>query len=174
MRDPAPRAVRADAEALVRRHQAAVWRYLRALGAPREVADDVLQDTFVVALQKLGDDRGEAAVGTFLRRTALHLLLRRRRDVARRERLLLEAADRLWTRDCVDDGGERWLGALRACLVELPPRARQAVELFYVQDLGREAAAQALGMQPNGIKTLLQRVRGALRLCIERRLGGEP
>lgn len=157
----------------MRRHQVALWRYLRALGAGPELAEDLLQDTFVVALQKLEEDRGEAATATFLRATARHLLLRRRRDLSRRERLLLEAADRLWQRDCAGDGGERWLLALRSCLGELPPRARQAVALFYEQDLGREAAALRLGMQPNGLKTLLQRVRAALRLCIERRTGGE-
>lgn len=162
-----------DLEALIRRHQQGVWRYLRALGAPPDLAEDVLQDTFLVACRKLVQDRGEAAAATFLRQTARHLYMRRRRDQGRREQLLVELADQLWQRDCGDDDGERWLLALRACVQQLDGRPQQAVRLFYGEGLDREAVAAAMGMKTNGLKTLLQRVRGVLRQCIEQRLGGE-
>ena len=159
-----------DLEALVRRHQLDLWRYLRTLGAPPAQAEDLLQDTFLVAFRKLADDRDAKAVAAFLRRTGKHLLLRRRRDEGRRVELLVELADRLWQRDCGDDGGP-WLDALRACLRELDGRPRQVVELFYRDGLDRGATAAAMGMKENGIKTLLQRVRALLRACVERRTG---
>lgn len=162
-----------DLETLVRRHQLGLWRYLRALGAPPELAEDLLQDTFLVALHKLTDDRGDAAVATFLRQTARHLYLRRRRDQGRREQLLIELAEQLWQRDCGEDAGERWLEALRACVQQLDGRPRQAVQLFYGEGRDREAVAAAMGMKPNGLKTLLQRLRATLRQCIELRLGSE-
>jgi len=162
-----------DAEALVRRHQQGLWRYLRALGAPPELAEDVMQDAFLVALQRLDVDGGDAAVAAFLRRTARHLFLRRRRDLGRREQILVEVADRLWQRHAADDGGEEWIAALRACVQRLSGRARAAIDHFYGEDRGRDGTAAVLGMQPNGVRTLLQRTRALLRACIEQRLGGE-
>ena len=162
-----------DLGALVRRHQLGLWRYARALGVPAAEAEDLLQDTFLVAMRKLSEDRGDAAVATFLRQTCKHLWLRRRRDAGRREQLLLEHADSAWVRDCGADDGERWRDALRACVGELDGRAREAVERFYGDGLAREDVAARLGMKETGVKTLLQRVRALLRECIERRLRGD-
>lgn len=161
-----------DLGALVRRHQLGLWRYLRALGVPAADAEDLLQDTFLVAMRRLGEDRGDAAVATFLRQTAKHLWLRRRRDTSRREALLLAHADAAWERDCAADDGDRWREALLACLDGLEGRAREAVARFYGDGAGRDEVATALGMKENGVKTLLQRVRAVLRGCIEKRLGG--
>ena len=164
---------RSQLEAVVRRHQRGVWRYLRALGADLDLAEDLTQDTFLVAFQRGIEDRGVAAVGAFLCRTARYLYLRRRRDQGRREQLLVEVADRLWRSECAGDDGEAWLAALRACVAGLGGRAQQAVRLFYGEGLDRLAAARALGMRENGFKTLLQRLRQQLRVCIEQRFGGE-
>lgn len=68
----------------MRTHWAAVRRYLRVLGAEAATADDLAQETFVVALQKGMEDRGGQIEG-WLRRTARNLFcnqLRKRRTVA--------------------------------------------------------------------------------------------
>ena len=161
-----------DLAAVIARHQQGLWRYLRALGASAALAEDVMQDTFLVAMRRLHDDRGDAAVATFLRQTARHLLLRRRRDEGRREQLLLQLADRWWQDDCAADGGEAWLEALRGCVARVAGRAREVVQRVYADGLDRPAVAAALGMKENGVKTLLQRVRAVLRECIEKKLGG--
>jgi RNA polymerase sigma-70 factor, ECF subfamily len=162
-----------DFAGVIRRHQLGLWRYLRSLGAAADLAEDVMQDTFLVAMRRLHDERDDAATAAFLRQTAKHLLLRRRRDQGRREALLVENADRWWQDAAAGDDGERWLAALRACVATLDGRAREVVERFYGDGLDREATAAALGMKENGVKTLLQRVRAVLRECIERRLGGD-
>lgn len=162
------------ARTLVQTFQAGLWRYLRALGVRSAEAEDLLQDTFLVALQKLDRDPGPVATRVFLRRTAKNLLLRRRRDQSRRERLLVENADRLWEESrSDDDGGERWTAALRDCVAGLTGRAQQVVQLFYGEGKGRDGTAAAMGMQANGVRSLLQRTRALLRECIELRLGGE-
>ena len=94
-----------DLAALVRRHQRGLWRYLRSLGAPPDAAEDLLQDTFLVAIRRLQRDRGEAAVATFLRATAKHLWLRRHRDQSRREVLLAEHLEAQWGSEGWDSAG---------------------------------------------------------------------
>lgn len=156
---------------LVLRHQRSVQRFLRALGADAARADDLAQDTFVLAWQKGLLAAEDHATAAWLLRTARNLWLRevrfRRRRVAR-EAIAIE---RLWLQRCTQDGGDCFLEALTACRQALAPHATLALTLFYEQGLSREATASRLGLLPNGLKTLLQRVRQVLRQCITQRLG---
>jgi RNA polymerase sigma-70 factor (ECF subfamily) len=163
------------ADDLVRRHLRSLWRYLRMLGADAAEADDLAQEAFVVAMQKglLQAGLGEpGSVAAFLRTTARFLFLRLRK-AGRRQRRLADEVDALWARDAARDGGDALVAAVRACVGELDGRARRAIELCYgLHDndaQGRAAIAHELGLQENGVKTLLQRVRHRLRECIERR-----
>jgi DNA-directed RNA polymerase specialized sigma24 family protein len=159
--------------ALIERHLLATWRYLRMHGASAHEADDLAQEAFVIALQKGAAELDPPATATFLRRTARFLFLRHRRDTWPAIELA-DAVDALWERDCSSDDGAGLLDALRGCVGELQGRARDAIERCYgLADEGpaaRDEAARALGMEPNGLKTLLQRTRQVLRACIERRL----
>ncbi len=161
------------ADALVRDHVPGLRRYLRMHGVGPHTADDLTQEAFVIALQKGVLALPAAAVATFLRRTARFLVLRHHRD-DRGAVALADAVDELWQRQCGGDDGEALLAALRQCLDALPERARQAVVRSYGlaadAPAAREAAAAALGLQPNGLKTLLQRARQSLRACIDKRL----
>ena len=142
------------------------------LGARAHEADDLTQEAFVVALRKGVMSLPPAAVAAFLRRTARFLFLRHRRDEPDAVELA-DAVDERWLRDCEADGGEALLARLRGCVDDLPGRARQAIRASYglVDDRehDRAAVAHALGLQPDGLKTLLQRARALLRTCLERR-----
>jgi RNA polymerase sigma-70 factor (ECF subfamily) len=161
---------RSALETVVRQQQAGVWRYLRTLGCTPDLADDLTQETFLVAHHRGLAEIEAEALGTFLRSTARFLYLRNVRNTRRRAELLADAADRLWARDCAPDDGAGWLEALRACVSALEGRSRRAVHLFYAENLDRNEVATRLGMRANGVKTLLHRVRNALRDCVRRRL----
>ncbi|MCA8976341.1 MAG: hypothetical protein KDC98_16600 [Planctomycetes bacterium] len=160
------------AESVVRAHLGSVWRYLRMHGASADEADDLVQECFVLAAQKGALGLEAAATATFLRRSARFLFLRRRRE-DRRAVLLADAVDELWQRDCAHDGGDALLDALRNCLARLAPRTATAVRRCYGlggdEPASRAALAAELGMQENGIKTLMQRARQQLRDCLNRR-----
>ena len=151
----------------------ALWRYLRMHGASATEAEDLAQEAFVVALQKGALAAAPPALQAFLQRTARFLFLRLRKRGARGEQVA-DAVDGLWQRDCAGDAGDALVAAARACVEQLEGRARTAVELSYgfggEADGSRTAIARELGMQENGVKTLLQRARQRLRECIERRL----
>jgi RNA polymerase sigma factor (sigma-70 family) len=158
-----------DLADLVRTHQVAVWRWLRSLGCPPADAEALAAETFVVAWRKgfvLGE-HGEAAA--FLRSTARFLWLRRQRSRGREAARFAAAAEALWERDCAADDGALFVAALRECLAALDGRSAEAVRLCYTERRPHRDAAARLGLKPNGLKTLLQRLRAALRRCIERR-----
>ena len=87
----------------------------------------------------------------------------------RREREIAGAVEALWIDETAADDGEERIEALRHCLAALAPRTRTALELHYRDGLSWPLAAARLQLRPNGIKTLVQRAREALRACIERR-----
>jgi RNA polymerase sigma-70 factor (ECF subfamily) len=158
-------------EALVRAHQAAVWRHLRMLGARPEVADDLAQETFVRLWQRPPEDRGPAALAAWLRATARHLLANDRRRP--RNLPFDEQAIEVAHADCArDDDGEGYRAALDRCLRALPPREQRALELRYGPGGSRAAVGAALNLQDEGVKTFLRRARARLLTCIHRNLDG--
>lgn len=155
---------------LVRRHQHGVWRFLRLLGCRPADAEELAADAFVVAHQKGFVARSDAETAAFLRQTARFLWLRRQRRDRRDAERFAAAAELLWQRQCAADEGEAFVQALRECVAQLDGRPAEAVRLCYGDGLPQSEAAARLGLLPNGLKTLLQRLRAALRRCIERRL----
>lgn len=151
------------------RHRTAVWRYLRALGAGPGEADDLVQEAMLVGCRTaLAGDPAQARA--FLRGVARNLWLASRRWWhRRREREVAQAVDELWLATADVDAGEELIARLRECLAGLQPRARQALELHYRDGLPWPLVAPQVGLRVNGAKTLAQRARQALRLCIERR-----
>ena len=158
-------------EDVVRRHQVAVWRQLRMLGATPQLAEDLAQETFLVWLRKRPAQLGDAALAAWLRTTARNLLRSSRRargvHVALADDVTLEDA---WQRLAGDDAGEARLAALRICLATLGSRERELLDLRYRDHLAREDIAQRLGISVEGEKSLLRRTKDQLKQCIERRL----
>ncbi|MGE3173965.1 MAG: RNA polymerase sigma factor [Planctomycetota bacterium] len=159
----------ADQAALVRAHQAEVWRYLRYLGASPEQADDLTQETLLQLLRGKCRDRGTAARAAWLRTVARNFFRRSLRRPP--DGMELAAAEAAFVQFARDDGGEGHLAALRQCLDELDGRARAAVRLQYEERRSRDDLGRELGLSPDGVKSLMRRVRTALRACVERRIG---
>jgi RNA polymerase sigma-70 factor (ECF subfamily) len=155
--------------ALVDRHQGAIWRYLRALGARRDEAEDLTQETFLAATRH-GPGVDAAHERVWLRGIARNQWLRSRQWWSRRrERTLADFTEQLWVERERDEGtGEETVRALRRCLERLRGRAREALDLHYRDGLAWDDVARRIGLQPNGLKTLVQRARRLLKECLER------
>jgi RNA polymerase sigma factor (sigma-70 family) len=166
---PAAATAASDDVAVVQDHADGVWRFLRCLGASRDVADDLTQEAFAVAWRKRKQHLPPAALSAFLRRAARFSWLEHCRAERRAEAALSALALQAWEEETLDDGAEL-ADAARACVQQLRGRAAQAVQLAYGHGEGRQAIASALGMLPNGVKTLLARTRAWLEQCIRRRL----
>jgi RNA polymerase sigma-70 factor, ECF subfamily len=157
---------------LVRQHQAGLRSYLRWLGAANDVALDLVQDTFVVALTQPPVERDAGSTAAWLRTVARHLLLRQLRTAERRGRAVeLDEAAAAWEQHLGGtDDGEAFRAALRSCLGELSSRQGEAMRLRYGEELAVATVGERMGIGAAGAETLLRRLRAVLRKCIERRL----
>jgi RNA polymerase sigma-70 factor (ECF subfamily) len=163
--------------ALVRAHQAGLYRYVRYLGADNATAEDLVQETFLAAYRsatapKASDERGTAA---WLRGVARKLFLRhcrrRRTSPVRADSRLVEHAEATWTGQFLGDGdGFGYVEALRQCLEALSAEQRRALDLRYAERKSRAEMARLLAMSEDGVKSLLRRIRGRLAGCVRRRL----
>lgn len=159
------RATRGDMrafEALYRRHAArvhgAVWR-LSGMNHAR--AEELTQEAFVRAWQKLASFRFESAFSTWLHRLAVNVALMdlRSRDPEETvENDVLEAAFDPVTPFCA---GER--ADLEQAVARLPPRARAVLVLHDVEGWKHEEIGRELGMAVGSSKAQLHRARGLLR-----------
>ena len=140
---------------------------LRLVGMDRGRAEELTQDAFVRAWQKLSSFRYESAFSTWLHRlgvnTALMELRVRRDEVAVDDEMLDAAAGG----DVPFCAGER--GDLERAVGALPPRARAVLVLHDVEGWKHEEIAAELGMAVGSSKAQLHRARGLLR----RALGGQ-
>jgi RNA polymerase sigma-70 factor (ECF subfamily) len=163
-----------DLAALVRAHQAQLWRYLRFLGCEPSLAEDLTQETFLALVRRPPVLENVAALPAYLRTIARNLLCRRGTGgpavLSLQE---LEEAEAVWSRTLRERDSDIYLEALRACIGGLDARSRRAIDLQYHDRMSREEAAKVLDLSPEGFKTLLRRIREQLKACVDGRLASE-
>lgn len=149
---------RAFAE-LVNRHQAAVRGFLRRVCHDSAQADDLAQEAFLTAWNKLGTLRSDASVRSWLCGLAWRKAL-----TARRSRARAAARDRQWldARPAFDTPASRNQLAVRRALDTLPDEQRAAVALCLAADWSHAEAAEALGLPLGTVKSHVQRGRAKL------------
>lgn len=159
------RAANGDHEAFERLYRGHVGR-VHALArrmVDDQVADDLTQEVFIRAWQKLDSFRGDARFGTWLHRLAVNHILSRRETLRRREARTL--------------GGEGILGRivasklrssaaaldLEVAIGKLPRGAKQVFVLYDVEGYGHEEIADMVGISVGTSKSQLHRARMLLR-----------
>ena len=153
-------------ERLYRNHVARVHSLARRM-ISQDGADEVTQDVFVRAWQKLSTFRGEAAFGTWLYRLAINVIL------ARRGALGLQ-------RDRYEDGETVFEGLagrpaetelsmdFETAMGHLPKGARRVFVLHDVEGFKHEEIAQMLEISAGTSKAQLHRARMMLRKHLTR------
>ena len=160
---------------LVKRHQSGVRACLRKLTAGNQaLADDLAQETFVLAWRHLASFRQEARFSTWLYRIATNCWLADARK--RKEELLGDRADEIAGEDDemphVDDvqsdharGASMKLDLERA-MATLPDAERAAIVQCYHNDLTHEEAAYVLGCPVGTVKTHVLRGKQRLKAAL--------
>jgi RNA polymerase sigma-70 factor (ECF subfamily) len=148
-------------EELYRAHLPKVHSLVRRMTAGRE-ADELTQDVFVRAWQKLGSFRGASTFGTWLHRLAVNVVIERfRSDATRRRRLHEDESifDRLPARARSGDLAMDF----EAAIARLPDGARRIFVLHDVHGYKHQEIAALLDLSPGTSKAQLHRARMMLR-----------
>jgi RNA polymerase sigma-70 factor (ECF subfamily) len=162
-------------EQLIRKYDRQVFRIARHITQNKEDAEDIVQDAFLKAYQKLGQFQGNSKFSTWLVRIAVNeslMRLRKRRnsktvsmddDVQTEEGSVpRDFAD--WTPNPEQQYNQAELGEiLRKTIAGLPPGFRSVFTLRDVENLSTEETADALGLSVPAVKSRLLRARLQLR-----------
>jgi len=146
---------------LYERHVGAAMGLSYLLTGNQQQAEDLVQEAFVRCVGRFRHLRVPDAFESYLRRTIVNLhtsgLRRKRLERAWLARQAGRAVIAAPGPD-VADRADLWIE-----LRKLPPRQRAALVLRYYEDLSEHDAAEALGVSPAALKSLVARGTAALR-----------
>jgi len=160
-------------ERLYRTHVNRVFALCVRMTNDRTSAEELTQDVFVRAWQKLSLFRGDSAFGTWLHRLAVNVVLNARKTEGR-DRKRFGGKDN----DEIDEPIAWQMAArpvtpglamdLEAAIRLLPPGARRIFVLHDVEGYKHEEIAEQLAITTGGSKAQLHRARMLLRKALER------
>ena len=152
-------------ERLYRRHVARIHTLARRMAGP-DAADDLTQDIFVRAWDKLATFRGESAFGTWLFRLGVNVVLSRRRSDRNDRTWILD--DELALADATQPTNHPATRMdLDAAIARLPDGARKVFVLHDVEGWTHQEIAEQMGLVPGTSKSQLSRARAALRRMLD-------
>lgn len=171
------RVKRGDTEAygaIVRAYQHDVWRVAAFALSGRDESEDLVQQAFVVAYQRIDDYERGRDFGAWVRGIARNLVRDHVRRRAREDRRMMRYLSHLEAQagedEAADAREETLREALVACREKLSEPARDALALRYERAQSFTRIAAAIGRTVAGARQLLQRTRMELRHCIQGRL----
>ena len=161
---------------LVQRHQSSVRACLRRLCAGNDaLADDLAQETFVLAWRKLATFRQEAKFSTWLYRIATNCWLadaRKTREVllGDRDDDIQDGEDDAMNADGLNAGDASRGSALKLdlarAMLTLSDGERAAIVQCYDNDLSHQEAAYVLDFPVGTVKTHILRAKKKLKLAM--------
>jgi RNA polymerase sigma-70 factor (ECF subfamily) len=140
---------------LVRRHGSAVRGLLRRMGAQASEADDVAQDAFLTAFERIAEFRGEGTFAGWVKRIAARSYLRR---LQRDKRLGMFGSDTLENEPEARVAGDADAAIdLDGALKTLGSAERVCVTMCFGAGLSHAEAAEALNLPLGTVKSHVKR-----------------
>jgi RNA polymerase sigma-70 factor (ECF subfamily) len=156
-------------ERLYRLHVTRVFSLCARMVTDRTRAEELTQDVFVRAWEKLHLFRGESAFGTWLHRMTVNVVLNARKSEGRNRSRFEDdeegdGVDLLPSRPLAP--GDRM--DLEAAIAKLPKGARRVFTLHDIEGYKHEEIAEMLGVTSGATKAQLHRARLLLREALNR------
>ena len=167
-------------EQLVRQYENQIFRVAQHITQNREDAEDIAQDVFLKAYQKLDQFQGNSKFSTWLVRIAVNesLMRLRRRKTAKTvsmdqdiqtEEGAIPRDFAEWRPNPEELYSQSELGdILRKTIQGLPPGFRTVFTLRDIENMSTEETAEALGLSVPAVKSRLLRARLQLRERLSR------
>jgi RNA polymerase sigma-70 factor (ECF subfamily) len=175
-----------DPETWVDNYGDYLYRYAFSITRDPAIAEDVVQETFLAALEAQKNFRGRSSVRTWLTGILKHKVLDHLRRKSR-EKQIEDPEELTASMDALFDGKNRWKvqptkwalnpmklleqkefwKAFGRCLSELPTRMAQAFMLREMDGLRSEEICKVLSISATNYWVILYRARMYLRRCLE-------
>ncbi len=149
---------------LVDQYQTALLRMCYLYLHDAALAEDAVQETFLKAYKALPAFHGDCSEKTWL----MHIAVNTCRDMQRSA--WFRHVDRRVTPDVLPDASAPFEEAdeeLTLAIMGLPRKLREAVILYYYQDMSVTEIAAALGVVPSTVSNRLKHARKKLRATLE-------
>jgi len=148
--------------------------FLLGLSGDFHRVDDLVQETFLTALEKAADFQEGSNFRAWIFTIGRYKVLSSMRD-AGRDPLCFESDVVEQLAEAAPDfaANDERMPYLQACVEKLAPQARRAMELHYQHGYPPRDVAPAMGWSVNAVRVALSRARAAVRACIERRMAME-
>ncbi len=158
-------------ERLYRAHVNRVFTLCTRMCGSRVRGEELTQDVFVRAWEKLPQFRGESAFSTWIHRVAVNIVLTDRKNEGRNRKRVLQdepesgeaPVERVGTTPRYGDRMD-----ISAAMSKLPPGAKQIFVLHDVEGYKHEEIAQMCGITAGGSKAQLHRARLLMREALTR------
>lgn len=163
-RDLITRAKQGDREAmgeLYERHSRRVYTVVRRLVGDDHLAEDLSQEAWVRAFEKLHLFRGDSAFGTWIYRLATNVALNRLRRSSKRHRV--ESAAKLPRVVKAPDDMIVNRKVLTEAMDQLPPGYRRVLVLHDIEGWTHDEIASSLGCSTGTSKSQLHKARARMR-----------
>jgi RNA polymerase sigma-70 factor, ECF subfamily len=156
-------------EALYRAHRGRVYALCYRMAGEATLAEELAQDVFVRAWQRLGSFRGESAFSSWLHPLTVNVALSERRSRRRRTSRLMSTDDpTAYERPEMPKAGPEAAVDLDRALETLPAGARAVFVLHDVEGYKHEEIAKMTGVATGTSKAQLHRARRLLREALDR------
>lgn len=182
-----------DPTSWVEEHGDVLYRYALLRVKDPHVAEDLVQETFIAALEGLPRFKGNSSIRTWLVGILKHKIIdsfrRGSKEIASSDLTMLddEPGDEATSRLAMAGGrGARWEDdpssllqdkefwhAFRDCLHGLPPALQKAFSLRELDGLKTVDICKILAITPTNLWVMLHRARARLRDCLDTNWPGE-
>lgn len=153
-------------------HLSTLLAYSRAVCGDYHTAQDVVQETALIAFRNLDRFFDDADFAGWLKAIARRQALEARRKTLRHRLLAEDAIESAYDAEPSEEESLRQL-ALQRCLEQLPDEGRRLLEARYSQGKSLSEAAVGLNEGIDSLRSRIYRIRNGLKDCIERRLRRE-
>ena len=153
-------------ERLITQHQTSLLRLCYVQLQDQALAEDAVQETFLKAYKGFDSFRGDSSEKTWLTKIAVNTC----RDFQRGG--WFKHTDRRVTPDMLPVGTVQPDTEdldLSLAVMKLPRKMREAILLYYYQDMSTEEIAETLGIAQSSVSNRLRRGREKLRKLLEGR-----
>lgn len=155
----------AAVDELVARWHAPMWQYMRRMADRNELADELIQETWLRVLRGIANLREPSRLVAWMFGIARHVMMDRLRQKYRQEAFFENALDDLKATADESDEHERRddIEDVLEKLENLPLSQRELLTLYYLDELSIDEVGQVLGIPIGTVKSRLFHARRILK-----------